>query len=116
MHVKILAVVALGVFAIAFQVPTQATEIPISGTTVTGLTPERDGKFYIWVAGTSTCSSGSSPKRYYVTVGQNSITQDGAKNLYAIALAAISLNRPVTLYFDNGTTSCYITRILLEDQ
>ena len=50
----------------------------------------------------------------YVTVNQNSVTADGAKKMYAIALLAFSTRATLVIAFDDATSSCYINRITIQ--
>jgi hypothetical protein len=77
------------------------------------LYPTADGNFAVgFTTNSSNCSNGSSPTKFhYIVVGQNSITADGAKKMYAALVLAMSIGLTVTISFDNGTASCYVNRL-----
>ena len=59
------------------------------------------------------CTNANSPKYFYVSVGNNGVTQEGMQNLLASALTAASTGVNVSVYFDDSTTSCFINRIIV---
>ena len=57
------------------------------------------------------CTSPGAPQKYmYVQVGQNSVTAEGAKKIYAAALLAFATSKNVSIAFDDSTPQCYINR------
>lgn len=83
-------------------------------STVKGLYPLADGTFII-ILNTDTldCRSPNNPKYYYVAPGQNAMTVEGAKKVYAAAALAMALNKSVQIYFDNVAASCYINAMVV---
>ena len=76
--------------------------------------PLSDGSFVlILLTDAATCSSASSPDYYVVAPGQNGVTADGIKLLFAASLAAAAQGNPVTIAFDNATTNCYVNRLVV---
>lgn len=59
------------------------------------------------------CTNSASPKYYVISVGQSGVTADGLKQMYATALMAYSTEKPITILFDDATTSCYVRQIIL---
>lgn len=57
------------------------------------------------------CSSASSPKYHYLTVGQNGVTSEGSKKLFAAVLTAVATRQSVTIAFDDATAYCYVNRL-----
>lgn len=63
----------------------------------------------------SACTNTTTPKRYRMQVGVSGMTADGMRQLYAAILYAASTGKAVTLYFDETSASCNITRVLIEE-
>jgi hypothetical protein len=83
-------------------------------STVKSVYPLSDGSFVIILTNdTSTCP-GASPKYFFVTPGQNSMTLDGAKAMLATALTAFAPGSSLALSFDDATTYCYVNRISMQ--
>lgn len=82
-------------------------------STVYALSPLANGDFIVqFNVQSPQCSSPAAPYKYmYVVVGQNGMTIEGAKKMYAAVLSAWALGKLVTLAFDDGTTYCYINRM-----
>ncbi len=59
------------------------------------------------------CTNGSSPKHYYVSVGENSVTQEGSEKMLSVALMAASTGRPITIRYSDTTNQCFINRLLV---
>jgi len=86
------------------------------GATLKWVYPLANGDFVIgFNADAATCSAASSPKYMYVAVGQNGVTSDGAKKIYAAALLALGTSRQVNVAFDDATTYCYINRLTVSN-
>lgn len=60
---------------------------------------------------TAECSGLGSPKYMYVTVGQNGITAEGSKKIYAAAMLALANRMTVYIAFDDATQYCYVNRL-----
>jgi hypothetical protein len=66
--------------------------------------PLASGDFVIgFDADTATCPSTNSPKYMHVVVGQNGVTSDGAKKIYAAAMPALGASKQVVIAFDDAT-------------
>lgn len=77
--------------------------------------PQADGNFVlILYADHSSCTNANSPDYYYVSVGQNGVTQEGANKMYAAALAAAISGKSVTFNFDENSSTCSINRLSLD--
>ncbi|MGH7926870.1 MAG: hypothetical protein ACREQV_03650 [Candidatus Binatia bacterium] len=59
------------------------------------------------------CTSINSPHYYKVVLGENGVTADGLRLIYATAMTAVALGRQVSLYFDDATSNCFVEQILL---
>lgn len=57
------------------------------------------------------CTSTSTPDYYYIRVGANGVTADGAKNMLAVVLAAAAADLTVSINFDSSSTECVINRL-----
>lgn len=91
-----------------------ATEVTSVATTITRVVGTGTGTFYLSVNDDHpSCTNTATPKRYVAAVGQAGMTVDGLKIAYAAALLAAAADKQVQLYFDDATTSCYITRVLV---
>lgn len=74
--------------------------------------PTANGTFVVSLSSESPyCTNGSVPKYYYVSVGQNGVTADGHKLIYAAVLTALTTGYQVSFAFDNATGNCYINRL-----
>ncbi len=60
------------------------------------------------------CPASGLPKYMYVAVGQNGVTADGAKKMFAAALMAFALGKQLSFAFDDGTVFCYINRLSVQ--
>lgn len=59
------------------------------------------------------CTNGSSPKHYYVSVGENAVTQEGSEKMLSVALVAASTGKPITIRFSDATNQCFINRLFV---
>jgi hypothetical protein len=46
-------------------------------------------------------------------VGQSGVTADGLKQMFATALTAYSMDKSVTIMFDDATASCYVRQLIV---
>jgi len=79
--------------------------------------PLADGSIVLMMtADSSSCTNTSTPyKHYHVKVGQNNVTTDGLRAIQATAMTAFSTGYRLAVYFDDGTTFCYVNRVLLKE-
>jgi hypothetical protein len=81
-------------------------------STVRAIYPLADGSFVLtFNANSASCASADNPHYYYARAGQNGMTAEGSKKMYAIAALAFATNKPVSFAFDNATASCFINRL-----
>lgn len=60
------------------------------------------------------CSSPATPRKYYyVYSGENGVNAEGAKLIYAGALAAMVSGYEITVAFDDATSGCYVNRMVI---
>lgn len=79
--------------------------------------PLANGSFILRLVNEApTCPSTTTPKAYYVQVGQNAVTADALPMLYAASLAAAAQGLPITIFFDDSTTSCFVQRLSINYQ
>ena len=99
---------------ICFGMTASATE-RWHNSTLAWVYPQAAGDFVMGFDVSPTfCTNANTPVKYlYVTVGQNGVTAEGAQKMYAAALTALSLAKPLTVAFDDSTSSCYVNRLLL---
>jgi hypothetical protein len=108
MHTAIAAVIALSVPGI-----TSAAENWHSST-IRMIYPQADGSFILrFHADDTSCTDVNIPKYYYVTVGQNGMTAEGARKLYAAAMLAMSMEKQFTIAFESN--GCAINRGAITD-
>lgn len=92
------------------NIATSAEVIHLS--TIKMLYPLADGSFVlIFNADSPSCPNAITPKYYYVSVGNNGVTLEGSKKMYAAAALAMAMNKQVNIAFDNATSSCFINRL-----
>lgn len=85
------------------------------GSTVKSVYPQSDGSLIlIFNTDSAACTSASSPNYYYVTVGQNGVTEQGSNKIYAAALSAGHAGNSISFAFDDSTSNCYINRFLVD--
>ena len=79
---------------------------------ITRIYPQPNGDFVLtFAADHPNCTNASTPDYHYVRVGENGVTADGAKAMYALAIAAASSGRSVTINYSDNTDGCYINRM-----
>ena len=76
--------------------------------------PLADGSFIIILTNDASTCLATSPKYFYVAIGQNGVAMDGAKAMLATALTAFSTGSSLSLIFDDATTNCYVNRISIQ--
>ncbi len=85
-------------------------------STIRSVYPLSDGSVVLTFDSDSpNCSNASDPDYYYIRVGQNGMTSDGLKLLYAAALTAFTTGSRVSINYDDATTGCYINRLNIID-
>ncbi|MGH7867467.1 MAG: response regulator receiver protein, partial [Candidatus Dormibacteraceae bacterium] len=67
------------------------------------------GYFVLYFQTGSSCGGGAAT----VTVGENGVTTEGIHMLLSVALTAFTAGKPVQVAYDNGTSQCFVNRILM---
>lgn len=99
--------------ALAATFPSQATE-QTKISTVAQVYPQANGSFAVSLVDAPTaCTSTFTPKRLYVKVGENSVTAEALRAMYAAALVALTAQLTVYVAYDDATSSCYVNRVLV---
>lgn len=77
------------------------------------LYPLGNGNFVIMLAQDSAyCPNLESPRKYYrVNIGEAGVTAEGAKQMYASTLAALTSGSTIAIAFDDATSYCYVNRM-----
>jgi hypothetical protein len=76
--------------------------------------PMANGSFVISLADEPThCTSGSTPKRLTIKMRENNMTAEGARQMFAAALTALTSGVGVDVAYDDATSSCYVNRLRL---
>lgn len=61
------------------------------------------------------CASTSQPKKYWFIDGQNGATTAGVPANLAAALTAKATGKPLSVFFSDVTTNCYISNTRVEE-
>lgn len=73
-----------------------------------------DGAFVLmFETNAADCSNTAMYKYHEVSPGHNGMTDEGARKLYAAALAAFATDKTVQVAFDNATSDCYVNRLIV---
>lgn len=84
-------------------------------STIKWVYPLASGDFMlVFDTETTQCFTSGPPRHYHVIVGQNGITAEGSKRIYAAALTALAARMEVDIAFDDATASCYINPLVLK--
>jgi len=60
------------------------------------------------------CTNAQTPRKYYyVLAGVNGVTANDVKAVYALAMFAMSQEKPLAFVFDDSTSNCYINAMKL---
>ena len=96
-------------------VPANATTQWYSGT-VQQIYPLSDGSFEIGTSSVLPTCAGNGNGGVYLNVapGENSMTASGVQNMLATLLTTFALGRSIQIAYDDGTTSCYVNRLLMQ--
>ena len=77
--------------------------------------PLANGNFILtFVTHPEACTNNS--KYFYVQVGANAMSQEGAEKIYSLALTAATTGQSVRVYFDEAADLCYINRAYVNFQ
>ena len=102
--------VLLGILSLIAGHTAGAAEVWHSGT-LKSVYPSANGDFVIiFDVDSASCTGGGPGKFHHVTVGQNGVTADGSKKIYALMLAAMMSRNPVSIAFDDSSGACYVNR------
>jgi len=83
-------------------------------STIKMVYPQADGTFVLIFDTDAPGCTGAGPGKYhYVSPTQYGMTEEGAKKLYAAALAALAADKMVQIAFDNSTSACYVNRLTI---
>lgn len=98
----------------------RATDVPAAEQAHTSnikwIYPHGDGSYVLtFTTDPSACQNPNSTKYLYVQVGQNGMTADSAKYIYAAALLAMALGKQFQVYYTDSSIYCYINRAVIID-
>lgn len=75
-----------------------------------------DGTFYLWLSdgASGVCREGG----YMLTVQDigTSVTVEGRKNMYALAMMAFAMKKKVIIEYDNSSAYCYVQQMTILDE
>jgi hypothetical protein len=57
---------------------------------------------------------GSSGNQFRITPGVNSVTAEGAKTAFGIAMTAFAMGKPVMVLFDSTLPGCAVQQVYLQ--
>ena len=87
------------------------TNVWFTGTVKT-VYPFKNGDFVITFEESSNeCNSPSTPKYYYVAVGEAGVTEQGVERMLSTALTAGMGKKQLSINFNKDSTSCFINRM-----
>lgn len=66
-----------------------------------------------FTASAPVCNSAGPVRYMYLATGQNGMSADGFKNLYAAALTAFAAEKTVDIIYDDSSSYCYVNRLLI---
>jgi hypothetical protein len=69
----------------------------------------------IFVEDAPACPGSVPGKYHYISVGENGVTAEGVKMLMATALVALAMDKTVSVAFAEGSSGCYINRLITRD-
>ena len=102
---KIAAVLTL---VLMFQPTAHANNVWFQSR-IAAIYPNGDGTVVLTFADVAAgCTNSSSPKYFYLQVGQNGMTQEGLKNIMSVALTAAVTDKTVSVVFDDSSQYCYV--------
>jgi hypothetical protein len=82
-------------------------------STVKFVYPQADGSFVLVMdVDPPTCPAAGTGKYLYVVAGQNGMTADGLKAMYALSMQALATRAILQLNFEDASTACYVNRML----
>src|SRR5690242_11774775 len=71
--------------------------------------PQGDGSFVLtFQTDSPPCTNANAPKYHYVIAGLYGMTDEGAKKVYAAAMLAMALGKPLTIAYDDSTANCAV--------
>ena len=76
--------------------------------------PHGDGSFVIIFRNDSDkCPSTNNPKYHYVRTGYNNVDETAVDKIYSAALAAATMEKEVSVNFDDSTSKYFINRLIV---
>lgn len=84
-------------------------------STIKSVYPLGSGTSFVIVLQNPTTSCTNASNYHYAQVGQNGVTAEGLKLLYAAALAAHLSGRSISINFDGSTDNCFVNRLYVRE-
>jgi hypothetical protein len=111
-----LAMAASGLLLSVVQ-PARAAQVWHGPTRIKAIYPYQDASFVlVFTTESPSCTNALTPKYYYVEVGANGVNATLAKNILAVAMLGLAQDKPVSVMFDNSTSSCYVGALYLSGE
>jgi hypothetical protein len=79
-------------------------------STLTRIIPAQDGQVEV-LTNTNASSCNKGDNNFNLKIGENSVTPEAARNIYAAFLFAMALGKTVTIYFNENSAQCYVQRV-----
>ena len=100
---------------VSFMVSSVASAGSWHNSDIKRIYPIADGAFIVtFKTDHADCKSGSSPKTFYVKVGESGVTQEAQDKMYSLVLAAAMSGKKVQVNFETVSSSCFVNRMLVE--
>lgn len=109
---RLTALIAFVFLALGLHARSEAADVWHTST-LKWVYPLADGSFVLTFNVDSSSCASSSPKYHYVAVGQNSVTEEGARKFYAAAMTALATRMTVQVNFSDASSACYVNRLLV---
>lgn len=69
----------------------------------------------IFVEDAPACAGTGPGKYHFISVGENGVTTEGVRMMMATALAALAMDKTVSVAFAEASSGCYINRLITRD-
>ena len=101
-----MSITLISFLSIGFSVPGSATALWSPAGTIANIEVLNDGGFILYLT-QSISSSCTTYNGIYIASSNNTVTTDGVKTLLAVAIAALTAGKNVTVDYDTSTASCF---------
>ena len=80
------------------------------------LYPMGNGAYVVAIEGVTApnCGATGTSRYFYMAVGQNGVVSDGLRILAATAIAAFSMGKAISIVYDDGSASCFVSALTVQ--